>query len=233
MADDVTLPGTGEIIAADEVGGAKIQRIKVGIGADGSSTDLAFGQATKANSLPVTFPSDVDPLAVLGNVAHDAADSGAPVKVGGRARSALPAAVASDDRADFMTDLMGRLLIAHIPPSAQVFKLANYTTMQTGATIWDPTSGKKIAITHMTIASKGSTSGHLILWFGANGDTTYSAGTDQLVFEASFAPSVTAFPGAVIPLPHPIYCQTADHELHATTDANLSVDIVVYGYEWA
>jgi len=44
-----------------------------------------------------------------GNVAHDAADTGNPVKVGGRATAAAPAAVANGDRSDFFTDLLGSL----------------------------------------------------------------------------------------------------------------------------
>lgn len=40
MADDVTLPGTGAVIAADEVGGKKHQRVKLSVGADGSAADM-------------------------------------------------------------------------------------------------------------------------------------------------------------------------------------------------
>ena len=49
-----------------------------------------------------------------GNVAHDAADSGNPVKVGGRATATAPAAVAAGDRSDFFTDTFGsqRVIIA-------------------------------------------------------------------------------------------------------------------------
>lgn len=49
MADNVAItPGTGETIAADEVGGAKYQRIKLAHGADGSATDVS-----SASPLPV------------------------------------------------------------------------------------------------------------------------------------------------------------------------------------
>src|SRR5580765_2752825 len=75
MSDNVTLPGTGAVIASDDVGGAQIQRVKVGVGADGSSTDLAFGQATKANSLPVTLASNEDALPVTDNAGSLTVDS--------------------------------------------------------------------------------------------------------------------------------------------------------------
>lgn len=45
----------------------------------------------------------------VGNVAHDAADTGAPVKVGGRALATLPTAMSASDRSDLLTDLYGRL----------------------------------------------------------------------------------------------------------------------------
>lgn len=219
MADNVTLnAGTGgAVLATDDIASVHYQRVKVTYGGDGSATDV----------------STSNPLPVGGEIAHDAADSGSPLKVGYKARNAIPTAVANGDRADGSSDLFGRQLVAHIDPAMQVVKGVNYTSAQTGATIWDPTAGKKIAITSIVIGSYGTTAARLILWFGANGDTTYSAGTDQLVLAASFAPSTASKPGLVFTPPVPIFCTTADYELHITTDAALSVDVAVAGYEWA
>jgi hypothetical protein len=189
---------------------------------DDNAASLTVDQGTAANLK--TEPA--------GNVAHDAADSGNPIKVGAMAVNALPTAVANLDRANNLSDLFGRQLVAHIDPAMQTWKSANYTTAQTGATIWDPTAGKRIAITSIVIGSYGTTAGRLILWFGANGDTTYSAGTDQLVLAASYAPSATSTPGTVFTPTFPVFCVTADNELHITTATNLSVDIAVYGYEY-
>jgi len=58
MADNVTLPGTGGIIATDEVGGAQYQRVKLALGADGAAADLAPGQALMAASVPVAIASN-------------------------------------------------------------------------------------------------------------------------------------------------------------------------------
>ena len=65
MADNVTTqsttpatPPAGEVIAADDVGGVKHQRVKISLGADGTATDLAPGQTTMANSVPVTIASN-------------------------------------------------------------------------------------------------------------------------------------------------------------------------------
>jgi hypothetical protein len=56
MADNVIIPaqGTGDTtptIAADDVGGAKYQRVKISVGADG-----VVGDATAANPLPISGP---------------------------------------------------------------------------------------------------------------------------------------------------------------------------------
>jgi hypothetical protein len=48
---------------------------------------------------------------VQGNVAHDSADSGNPVKVGGKARTTNPAAVADGDRVDSFHDDVGRAVV--------------------------------------------------------------------------------------------------------------------------
>jgi hypothetical protein len=49
MADNVTLPGTGSNVAADEIGSVKHQRVKIQHGADGSATDVS-----SASPLPVS-----------------------------------------------------------------------------------------------------------------------------------------------------------------------------------
>ena len=78
MADnlDVT-PGTGATVAADEIAGVKWQRVKVGVGADGSATDLAPGQTNMAGSIPVVLPTDQSAIPVTSpNISVAAAISG-------------------------------------------------------------------------------------------------------------------------------------------------------------
>jgi len=42
VADNVGYtPGTGATVAADDIGGVLHQRVKIGVGADGSATDVA------------------------------------------------------------------------------------------------------------------------------------------------------------------------------------------------
>ena len=174
---------------------------------------------------------DTNGTYIVGNVAHDTADSGNPIKVGFQAETALPTAVANGDRVNAIADVFGRQLVGNIDAAMQVWKSANYTTQQTGATIWTPSSGKKIAITYLSVASYGTTSGRVLIWFGATADTTYTAGTDQLVWGGSFAPSANSKPGAIIQLPFGIVSANADYHLKITTDAAISLDLTIYGYE--
>lgn len=55
MADNVGYtPGTGATVAADDIGGVLHQRVKIGIGADGTAVDLS-----SANPMPITAPSAI------------------------------------------------------------------------------------------------------------------------------------------------------------------------------
>ena len=55
-----------------------------------------------------TTGADADEI--QGNIAHDSADAGKPIKIGGKAESTVPSAVADADRVDAWFDLLGRLV---------------------------------------------------------------------------------------------------------------------------
>jgi len=79
-----------------------------------AAATAANDTANYSYKAPVT--SSAGPAAAVtatGNVAHDAVDSGNPVKTGGKAQdpTALPVAVVANDRADHMTDLYGRPVV--------------------------------------------------------------------------------------------------------------------------
>lgn len=60
MADNVGYtPGVGAIIAADDIGGALYQRVKIGIGSDGVASDLSSN-----NPMPVSLTSSNTQLSV-------------------------------------------------------------------------------------------------------------------------------------------------------------------------
>ena len=56
MADNVGYtPGTGALVAAGEIAGVLPQRVKIGVGADGTAVDVST-----ANPMPITTPAAID-----------------------------------------------------------------------------------------------------------------------------------------------------------------------------
>jgi hypothetical protein len=121
-------------------------------------------------------------------------------------------------------------------PGDQIWKNAAFTTAQTGAALWTPAAGKKIAITHLVFSWSEYLTGKAIIWFGGAADTTYTAGTDQLVMVASLfvdaAPTASLSPTIVLAPSVPIYCATADFILRLTTTTATDCDVAMYGYEF-
>lgn len=68
--------------------------------------------------------------AVVGNVAHDGADSGAPVKIGAKYNATLPSVSTTGDRSDLQCDING-LLLTRISHQNLVFDVT--PTMDTSA----------------------------------------------------------------------------------------------------
>lgn len=166
-----------------------------------------------------------------GDVAHDAADSGYPVKVGGKATTtALPTSVASADRTNLVTDRYGRFLPAPLGvDQGMVFSVAvEYTTAQTGSVVRTPTSGNRLVITSFTIGTGATTAALVTVFF--DDDTTYTAGTDQALFRGVMTPTATATPGVVHAGP-PLHSLNTNDSLRVTTDANITIYLQFWGYE--
>jgi hypothetical protein len=93
-----------------------------------------------------------------GNVAHDAADSGNPVKVGGRARTSDVTAVASNDRTDFITDTLGKQVVrSHCIPEQQVSGVASATGTGNTAVIAAQGAGVRTYLTNISVANASTT----------------------------------------------------------------------------
>lgn len=131
----------GNTLATDEVssltaGLAKMQLVKIAFGPKNSRTLV---ENSAGASFPVNVVGNINAISAtvnavmgagvsnigfinsisatanviaFGNVAHDAGDSGSPVKIGGKANSSEPAVVADNDRTDAWFDLVGRLVTA-------------------------------------------------------------------------------------------------------------------------
>lgn len=116
-----------------------------------------------------------------GNVAHDAADSGNPVKIGGKANTSLPSAVAASDRVDGMFDVYGRLVtIPYVAGASEVkAETVNHTVSATRQDIVAGQAGVKYRIIAVIANFDNATAATTVsIYFGdgANGyiDTSKS-----------------------------------------------------------
>lgn len=95
---------------------------------DGSTWDRVRGSSTDGMLVDLGANNDVT---ATGNVAHDAVDSGSPVKTGGQARTTNPTAVADADRVNFIADKLGKQIVT---PAMREMKVRQYTTITSSTT---------------------------------------------------------------------------------------------------
>lgn len=116
-----------------------------------------------------------------------------------------------------------------VSPTIQIWNHVEPASAQAGAAIWTPASGKKIYITSLDVGTDGSNIQLVTLWFGAVGDTTFTLGTDQVLFRQTFAKGLVAPPSGmayVVPRIGPL-----NYILRLTTSANVQTYVTVYGFE--
>lgn len=116
------------------------------------------------NGGALTVDGTITASNAAGDVAHDGADSGNPVKVGGKAYnmdgSAPGTAVAEGDRANFITDTYGRQLVDTSHPNFWSVS-ANYAVAQTNTELKAaPGAGLSLYITDV-VCSNGATAGNM------------------------------------------------------------------------
>jgi hypothetical protein len=164
MADNVTITqGSGTTVSTEEItslnGGAvsaqHAQRVIVSTRtADGTAVDIT---GSTADGLLVNLGSNND---VIGNVAHDAADSGAPVKIGAKAETSVSAAtmVADGDRTDVIAGIDGVLITRpHCNLEDIVSGVSTITDGSSTSTIAAQGAGIKTYITSVIISNSSAT----------------------------------------------------------------------------
>jgi hypothetical protein len=103
------------------------------------------------------------PLPVDGAVAHDAADAGKPLKIGGKASSGVPTAVAGADRVDAFFDLLGRFVTSlYMQPqvrSGDVVgpKTVTLTTTVNAALLSTPGAGLSRHVSRILVGNTSAT----------------------------------------------------------------------------
>lgn len=130
-----------------------IGKLAANSGVDIGDVDVTSLPALVAGSANI---GQVDPR---GNIAHDGVDAGNPVKTGGRARTALPAAVAQDDRSDTITDKFGRTLVTVAPLDQRASGKATYTNTTAADLIAAPGANIAIVVTSILVVNGSATIG--------------------------------------------------------------------------
>lgn len=129
---------------------------------------------------------------VAGDVAHDAADSGNPIKVGGRAATTNPAAVADGDRVNAMYTVQGKAVTAPFGPRELLGdQHTAFTSTTSVTTIVDAVASVFLDLISLTLTNKSAT-GTLVELYDDDGTTVrdrfYAPPTDTrgIVFSAPF-----------------------------------------------
>lgn len=179
--------------------------------------------AWKVDGSAVTQPVSMATNTPVGNVAHDSVDSGAPIKVGGRARSSEITAVASDDRSDFVTDLVGKQIILPYA-NPENFVSGAITSAMTSTTstslVAAPGAGLRNYITTIIVSNAHATVGTDVVIQDGSGGTTLLT-----------IPAAAVYGGAVINLPVPLRQPTTNTAIYCanvTTGASTKVSAVGY-----
>jgi hypothetical protein len=102
---------------------------------------------------------------VVGNVAHGSADSGDPLKIGGKASTSRPTAVSNAQRVNAWFEEYGRLVVADMVPD---WATGAYKLVNSSGAAWDtikaaPGANLALVITTFTAINTSTTSGRLLV----------------------------------------------------------------------
>lgn len=192
---------------------------------DGGNSITVDGTVT-ANAGTGTFAVSMATNTPLGTVAHDSADSGAPIKTGGRAVSAEITPVTTGDRTDSIHDLAGKQVVMPYANNEN-FVSGAITSAMTGTTstslVAAPAAGLRNYITQITVSNSHATVGtDVIIQDGSGGTTLYTI------------PAAALYGGATISFPTPLRqptTATAIYCANVTTGASTKVSASGYkGY---
>jgi hypothetical protein len=234
-------PGTGKILATNSISEDAVTKeiarailnssngteLSDSTGIKISTSQLSALQTTAAviatGAQLVTLPTDVS-VPAGGNVAHGATDSGNPVKIGAKAVNAEPTAVTAAQRANLITDLVGKLItLPYANP--ENFVSGAVTTPITDTTavtlLAAPATGLRNYITQIVVSNAHAT-----------------IGTNVVIKDGSTVlytiPAAPAYGGAVLTFPVPLRQPTT---ATAITVANLttssSTTVSASGYKGA
>ena len=237
--NDVTVTGTVTANLAagtNNIGDVDVLSVPAPLSTTGGGTEATALRVTIANDstgvvsvddngASLTVDGTVTASNTTGNVAHDSADSGSPVKIGAKAKATLEAvtAVAADDRTDLYADLNGALITRPMAPHGDLLveRVSDTGGTSTAFTTFGaPGAGVRNYITTIVVHNANTTtSGFVDIRDGAAGSVLFTV-------------PAPANGGAVISLPVPLRQPTANTALAYDVSAAIStVYISLVGYQ--
>lgn len=188
------------------------------LGQDGTNPQAIKTDASGELQVDVLTHPGVD-----GTIAHDAADSGAPVKVGAKAESAVSTAtmVADGDRTDVYADIDGVLLVRNSRPLGDVVseRVSNTDGASTAFTNFAATASTRNVITGYSVYNASATAGYVDFRDGTGGSVLWTV-------------PLPATGGANFAIPDGIFRTTANTALAYDVSAALTtVYISVTGFK--
>jgi hypothetical protein len=220
------LPKAEDAAAVSGDVGIPILVVRRDSAASSSGTDGDYSTLNVDANGKLWVNATVSSASTAGDVAHDAADSGNPVKIGARARSSEIAAVSNNDRSDLLTDLVGKLIVLPYA-NPENFVSGAITSAMTGTTstslIAAPASGLRNYITQITVSCAHATQGtDIIIQDGSGGTTLY------------VIPAAALYGGAAITFPTPLRQPTTATAIYcANVTTGSSTKVSASGYKGA
>lgn len=112
-------------------------------------------------------------LKTSGSIAHDAADANNPVKVGGQARTTNPTAVADADRANFITDKVGKQIAVSAIRELKGIQTTTISSSTTETTIVTAVASTFCDIYRLVIANTSASACKVTIKDSTAGTTRY------------------------------------------------------------
>jgi len=192
----------------------RLQRIAQRITSLIALLPAALGQSTMANSFRVAIASDQSVLPAGGNVAHDAADSGNPVKIGAKAKSSLAGItlVAADDRTDSFADIDGISLSKPYSTNADIIAGTGSSANTSDTAVTGLAGGAANVFAYITSIQVVNTS-------ASNALITFKNGNDGAVLAYTIAPAAG---GSNLVFPTPLKVTSANTTLHFSSNVSAS-----------
>jgi hypothetical protein len=168
-----------------------LENVTVGGEIELGPTSLAALESITASGPLTDTQLRATPLSMLGDVAHDAADSGSPIKIGGKAFTSTPTPVADADRVNAQFDEYGRQVVSDRDP-------------ETGMSVGTTGLRDRLFAQRYTVLSDSLADGLAPFWTSAvaNGGTATSTGGEGVIQTSAAATGSAQITSTTVPY-HP------------------------------